>query len=191
MEIKIWIDPKFDHKEKVKIINVLNKNIQSIIDSKFSLSLSKESGAIHIYMTSNDEIVRSHDPTFDGMSSGQYTGNFPRIVHINQTNWRIPPICWRKKKESIKSKKYKRRYREYVILHEVIHTLGLGHPKFVKKDPTIRCPIIYPQTKCFKLKQCKANNRMDSYTRKHIKIIWDKETKSLLLEFIKMNQQSV
>lgn len=194
MEIKIWIDPKFSLKEKTKIINILNKNIQSIIDAKFSLAPLKDFAAIYIYMTSNEEMVKSHDPSFDGLSSGQYMGNFPRVVHINERNWVTPPICWRKKDESIESKKYKRRYREYVILHEVIHTFGLEHPKFIKKDPTVKCPVIYPQTKCWKLKRCKANHRMDSYTKKQIKIMWDKETRSLLLKFIKesdLNQQLV
>ena len=97
MEIKIWIDPKFHLKEKSKIIKILNKNIQSIIDAEFSLAPSKDLAAIYIYMTSNEEIVKTHDPSFDGLSSGQYMGNFPRVVHINEKNWRKPPICWKKK----------------------------------------------------------------------------------------------
>ena len=95
-------------------------------------------------------------------------------------------------KKKDESKNYKTRYREYVILHEVIHTLGLDHPKFVKKDPRIKCPVIYPQTKCWKLKRCKANHKMDPYTRKQIKIMWDKETQHSLQKFITeldLNQQ--
>ena len=128
-------------------------------------------------MTSNEEMIKTHDPSFDGLSSGQYIGDFPRTVHINETNWLAPPKCWRKKNA----------YREYVILHEVIHTRGLDHPKTKHLKRSIHCcPVIYPQTKCWKLKLCKANHRMDPYTRKQIKTMWEKDTKRLLQKFVRI-----
>ena len=187
MIVKVWVSPKFTSSEIKKIIKILNKNLRQDIKSKFVHEKNKNSAYIKIYLTPNQEIIDTHDISFDGLSSGQYMGNFPRVVHINQSNWLYPPECWKSEKNGCK------KYKEYVILHEVIHTLGLDHPSsldMLRYNRNKKCPVIYPQTKCYKLSECKANHRMDSYTRKRVKNMWKSSTKRLLSKIIQEQKQN-
>ena len=166
MRIKIWIDPEFENPKE--ILRILNRNLSNIISSRFYITKSIEKAHIQMNLTRNEDIVNSLGPSFDGLSSGQINGGFPREININKANWKYPPKCWEPKK-----------YRKYVILHEVLHAFGLEHPDYVEPNKTKKCPIIYPQTKCKNLEICSPNYKIDKYTRKKLENKWTNESSKL------------
>ena len=107
----------------------------------------------HIF--SNAEIVERLGSEFDGLSAADTSGSRPRSVYLNRENLINPPRHWPDKKL----------YRRYVIIHELLHTLGAQHPQPPPIDSVRRrkadrpCRIMVPQSKAATVRRhgCRVN----------------------------------
>lgn len=94
---------------------------------------------LRCFRMSNQSIVDHFSDRFNGLSLASTSGPLPRIIVINEENWRgrVSLAHWR---EDLPS------YRQYLVLHEFLHALGFGHAP----DPAStndKCSIMTPQTK--------------------------------------------
>jgi hypothetical protein len=97
-----------------------------------------------VLLTEDDMIRRLFSRTFGGMSVTDRRGARP-IVHLNASNWRMPPVV----SGYPFTARGIARYRTYVINHEVGHVLGLEHATCTAKSERERmpAPVMMQQTK--------------------------------------------
>ena len=70
---------------------------------------------------------------FDGLSAASISGPRPREIMINRQNFLAPPKHWGNPHA----------YREYVVAHEILHSMNAHHLKAERGAP---CPLMFAQT---------------------------------------------
>ena len=102
---------------------------------KFACAKHGQPVLFTIDIMSNDEIVEKYPGAgMDGFSVTD-RGALPIEVTINRDNWDYPPVDFQGTRTA---------YRQYVLLHEVGHVLGLNHVTWREGEA---CPTMMQQTR--------------------------------------------
>jgi len=150
LHFKIYLTPEISKdRELIKQI-LVDKNGWA---SKYDISFTKEKkdANVIISFSKNEKIKQKLANRFTGFSVCS-RGQHPHEIYINQDRWDKTPHNFKIHRSQIlggnKKKTEQLYYRQYVLQHELGHSIDLAdHDLYNKKTNKHFCPVMFQQTR--------------------------------------------